>query len=118
MKINDLYYWQLELSDGTIFSQWSADGKKEHAWKDVERLDQVVRVSLIPKIATLPRHDCIIDINNGHKFIKRFGRGFLKMSEGFELRRYLNCIVTNRYRLWVFPDGRAIVTPPYQEIRL
>jgi hypothetical protein len=117
MKINDLYFWQLELADGTIFSQWSPDGK-ECTWKDVEHLDQVVRASLIPKIGALPRHDCIIDINNGHKFIKRFGRGFLKMREGFELRRYVNCIVTNKYRMWVFPDGRAVITPPHQEIRL
>ena len=116
-RVNDVYYWQLELSDGTIFSQWSSDGK-ECKWKDVERLDQVVRASLIPKLETLPRHDCLIDINNGHRFIRRFGRGFLKMKEKFELKRYLNCIVTNRYRLWVFPDGRCIVTPPNQEIKL
>ena len=117
MKINDLYYWQIELADGTIFSQWSPNGR-ECSWKDVERLEEVVRASMIPKIAALPRHDCIIDINNGHKFIRRFGRGFLKMSEGFELRRYLNCVVTNRYRMWVFPDGRCIITPPDQEINL
>ena len=117
MRVCDLYYWQLELADGTIFSQWSPDGQ-ECAWRDVDRLDQVVRASLMPKIAALPRHDCIIDIDNGHRFIRRFGRGFLKMNEGFELRRYLNCIVTNQYRLWVFPDGRCIITPPDQEIRL
>ena len=117
MKINDIYYWQLELSDGTIYTQWAPDGK-ECTWKDVENLDRVVRASLIPKIETLPRHDCILDINNGHRFIKRFGRGFLKMQEGFKLNRYLNCIVTNKYRLWVFPDGRSIITPPNQEIRL
>jgi hypothetical protein len=117
MKVSDLYYWQLELSDGTIYSQWSKDGN-ECKWKDVDHLDKVVRASLIPKIAVLPRHDCFIDIANGHRFIRRFGRGFLKMSEGFELRRYLNCIVTNKYRLWVFPDGRTIITPPDKELRL
>ena len=94
MKVNDLYYWQVELSDGTIYSQWSPDGK-EHSWKDVQQRDKIVRASLIPKITALPRHDCIIDINNGHRFVKRFGRGFLKMREGFDLKRYLNCIVTN-----------------------
>ena len=117
MKVNDLYYWQLELSDGTIYSQWSADGQ-EQKWKDVQNLDKVVRASLIPKIKLLPRHDCFIDIAKGHRFIRRFGRGFLKMSEGFELKRYINCIVTNKYRLWVFPDGRTMITPPDKEVRL
>ena len=117
MKVNDLYYWELELSTGEVFSQWSADGN-ETKWKDVEKLELVVRASMIPKIATLPRHDCFIDITKGDKFIRRFGRGFLKQSELFELRQYLNCIVTNRYRLWVFADGRTMVTPPEQEIYL
>ncbi len=117
MRVSDLYYWQLELSDGTIYSQWYADGQ-EQKWKDVENHDMVVRASLIPKLMTLPRHDCFIDIANGHRFIRRFGRGFLRMDEGFELKRYLNCIVTNKYRLWVFPDGRTMITPPDQEVRL
>ena len=78
MRINDLYFWQLEMADGTVHSQWSPDGQ-ESAWKDIKDLDQVVRASLIPKISALPRHDCIIDINNGHRFVKRFGRGFLKI---------------------------------------
>jgi hypothetical protein len=117
MKVSDIYYWQIEKIDGSICSQWSIDGK-ECSWGDVEDLDQVIRVSLIPKIESLPRHDCIIDINNGHKFIRRFGRGFMKMREGFELKRYLNCIVTNRYRLWVWPDGRTMITPPDKEIKL
>lgn len=118
MKINDLYYWQLETADGTVYSQWTPDGKQECKWKDITDLHNVVRASLIPKLSTLPRHDCIIDINNGHRFIRRFGRGFQKMREGFELRRYINCIVTNKYRLWVFPDGRCVVTPPDKEILL
>ena len=117
MKISDLYYWELELSTGQIFSQWSKDGN-ETKWKDVEKLELVIRASLIPKIAILPRHDCFIDIENGEKFIRRFGRGFLKQSDNFELRQYLNCIVTNRYRLWVFPDGRTMITPPGKEIYL
>jgi len=118
MKVNDLYYWELELSDGTIYKQWSDDGKNECKWKDVKDLNKVVRASLIPKISVLPRHDCIIDIDKGERFIRRFGRGFIKMREGFELKRYLNCIVTNRYRLWVWPNGRVMITPPDKEVRL
>ena len=117
MKVSDLYYWELELSTGQVFSQWSADGN-ETKWRDVEKLELVVRASLIPKIAPLPRHDCFIDIANGDRFIRRFGRGFLKQSDLFELKQYLNCIVTNHYRLWVFPDGRTMITPPGQEIYL
>ena len=117
MKINDLYYWELELSTGQIFSQWSADGN-ETKWKDVKKLELVVRASLIPKIPILPRHDCFLDIEKGDKFIRRFGRGFMKEKHKFELRQYLNCIVTNRYRLWVFPDGRTMITSPDREIYL
>ena len=117
MKINDLYYWELELSTGQIFSQWS-DDSNERNWKNIKKLELVVRASLIPKIAVLPRHDCFMDIAKGERFIRRFGRGFLKQSDNFELRQYLNCIVTNRYRLWVFPDGRTMVTPPDKEIYL
>jgi hypothetical protein len=117
MKVSDLYYWEIELSTGETYAQWSPAGN-EAKWKDVRDLDNVIRASLIPKLSALPRHDCFIDIDNGHRFIRRFGRGFLKQKEGFELRQYLNCIVTNRFRLWVFPDGRTIITPPDQEINL
>lgn len=118
MKVSDIFYWEVELKTGEVFSQWSPDGKNEAKWKDVRDLDGVIRASIIPKIPALTRHDCFIDIDNGHKFIRRFGRGFLKQSEGFELKMYLNCIVTNWYRLWVFPDGRTIITPSGEEIRL
>lgn len=117
MKVNDLYYWELELSTGEIFSQWSPDGN-ESKWKDIKKLELVVRASLIPKVAPLPRHDCFIDIAKGQKFVKRFGRGFLKQTDNFQLRQYLNCIVTSHYRLWVFPDGRTMITPPDQEVYL
>lgn len=117
MKVNDLYYWEIERSDGEIFSQWSPNGN-ETRWRDVDKLELVVRASLIPKISTLPRHDCFIDISKGEKFIKRFGRGFIKQSNNFKLSQYLNCIVTNKYRLWVFPDGRTMITPPDREVYL
>lgn len=117
MKVNDLYYWELELSTGEVYSQYGPDGN-ETKWKDVEKLDLVVRASLIPKIPALPRHDCFIDIGKGEKFVRRFGRGFLKQSDKFELKQYLNCIVTNRYRLWVFANGSSMVTPPDKEIYL
>ena len=75
MKINDLYYWELELSTGKIYSQWSEDSN-ERNWKNIKKLELVIRASVIPKIAALPRHDCFLDIEKGDRFIRRFGRGF------------------------------------------
>jgi hypothetical protein len=104
------------LSTGEVFRQWSQNGN-ENSWKDVEKPELIVRASLIPKVKILPRHDVLIDITNGEKFVKRFGRGFIKAgSDGYKLRQYLNCIVTNKYRLWVYPDGRTLITRPDYEV--
>ena len=118
MRISDLYYWEVEMQNGDIFRQWSKDNGNECSWKDIKDPWNIVRASLIPKLDVLPRHDCIIDSGNGERFVKRFGRGFLKMREGFELKRYLHCIVTNKYKLWVFPNGSSMITGPQQEIKL
>ena len=117
MKVSDLYYWELELSTGEVFSQWGADGNEVKS-TIVTKPELVVRASFIPKVGALPRHDCFFNIKNGEHYIRRFGRGFLKQSEKFKLRQYLNCMVTTHYRLWVFPDGRTMITPPKQEIYL
>lgn len=118
MKINDLYYWEVELSNGTVYRQWGEDGN-ECSWKNVKTPEFIVRASLIPKVKSQPRHDVMIDLAVGEKFVKRFGRGFIKQTaEGFKLKNYLNCIVTNRYRLWVFPDGQTLITRPDYEVRL
>lgn len=117
MKVNDLYYWELELSTGEVYSQWNISGN-ETKWRDVKKLELIIRASLIPKIPILPRHDCFIDIEKGERFVRRFGRGFLKQTDNFELKQYLNCIVTNNYRLWVFPDGRTMITPADKEVYL
>ena len=115
-KINDLYYWEVELSTGEIFSQWDKNGN-ECSWKNVKKRDLIVRASLIPKILTLPRHDVFIDISKGERFVKRFGRGFIESGMGgYKLKHYLNCIVTNKYRLWVFSDGRTLTTRPDYEV--
>lgn len=118
MKINDLYYWEVELADGKIYRQWDPDGG-ECSWRDVPAIESIIRASLVPKITSLPRHDVIIDIKAGERFVKRFGRGFIKQTaEGFKLKNYLNCIVTNRCRLWVFPDGHTMITRPDYEVYL
>lgn len=118
MKPNDLYFWQIETADGKIISQFDQDGQ-EHSWKEVENKDAIIRVSLIPKLAVLPQHDIIIDIASGEKFIKRFGRGFIKQgNDGFKLREYVNCIITNRYRAWIFSTGRVLITRKDYEVYL
>lgn len=118
MKINDLYYWEVELANGSIYRQWDKDGN-ECSWKDVQTPEFIVRASMIPKVEALPRHDVMIDLAAGEKFVKRFGRGFIKQTkEGFRLKNYLNCICTNRYRLWVFPCGQTLITRPDYEVYL
>jgi hypothetical protein len=118
MNLVDLYYWELELSTGEVHRQYDKNGHV-YSWKDIEKLDLVVRASMIPKLNGLPRHDVFIDISKGEKFIKKFGRGFIKQgNDGFKLRQYLHCIETNKYRLWVFPDGKTLTTRPDYEVML
>lgn len=117
MKPNMIYSWEMEVLDGTVTSQYAADGK-EQTWKNLEP-DQIVRVSFIPAINLLPRHDILIDIGKGDRFIRRFGRGFIKSGppSGFDLKLYLDCIVTNRCRYYVVSNGRSICTHRDHEIR-
>lgn len=115
MSPNTAYAWEIETSDGQVFRQYDEHGS-EQTWKTIE-LDKIVRVSMMPSLSLLPRHDCFLDASKGEKFLRRFGRGFIKQAtEGFRLKEYINCIVTNRYRLWVFSSGRVIVTNNEQEV--
>ena len=107
-KPNMHYQWEMETADGKILRQFEEDGK-ENTWKGLD-VDKVVRVSILPLLTFLPRHDVFIDISKGERFIRRFGRGFHKQKNEFRLTEYINCVVTNRYRLWVFSDGRTITT--------
>ena len=117
MNPNQLYRWQLESLDGIVLNQYDEQGN-EQSWKKI-KAESVVRVSFIPTLPILPQHDIFIDIKDGERFIKRFGRGFIKQTkEGFKLREYLNCCVTNRYRFWVFSNGRTMITKRDHEVRL
>lgn len=117
MQPNQLYYWQMETSDGIVLSQYDEEGI-EQSWKKIKP-ESVVRVSFIPVLPILPRHDVFIDIKDGERFIRRFGKGFIKNSgDGFKLKEYLNCCVTNRYRFWVFSNGRTMVTRRDYEVYL
>jgi len=108
--------WELEDKFGKTVQQYDGNGI-EQSWKTVDAND-VVRVSFIPVISLLPRHDVFIDIEKGVQFIRRFGRGFIKQgADGFKLKNYLNCCVTNQFRLWVFSNGNSMIThKDYNEI--
>lgn len=110
-----VYQWEIETSDGLVVRQYDENGN-ECTWKTIDT-DKVARVSLIPSLPVLPRHDIFIDAAKGEKFIRRFGRGFIKNTEtGYQVKEYMNCIVTNKYRLYVFSDGRSMITNPEQEV--
>lgn len=111
------YMWEMETVDGTILRQYNED-KTENTWKNLP-VDQIVRVTFIPLIPVLPVHNCLIDIGDGTRFVKRFASGFLKLSGGgSSFKHYLNCVVTNRYRFYVFSDGRSLVTSATHEVNL
>ena len=108
------YFWEMEMSGGEITAQYDKAGS-ERRWKDLD-VSKIVRVSLIPSGA-LPRHDCLIDLEQGESFVKRFGRGFLKSRDGFKLSEYLQCIETNKYRMWVSSiTGSVVITKPEYEL--
>jgi len=76
MEFSKLYQWEMETSDGIVLRQYEDDGK-ENTWTSLD-IDKIVRVSFIPSLPILPRHDCNIDINSGEKFIRRFRRNAQK----------------------------------------
>ncbi len=109
IRPNSTYYWEIETVDNVIRKQYDEKGI-EQTWKDLP-LDKIIRVSFIPVVQILPRHDFFIDIVKGERFLRRFGRAFMKQtSEGTVLAEYINCIVTNKYRAWVFSTGRVVLT--------
>lgn len=117
MEPNSFYSWEIETADGDIRAQYDTDGK-EQTWKTMP-IDRVARVSFIPAIPILPRHDVLIDIENGEQFVRRFGRGFIRQGpDGLRLQEYLNCCVTNKYRIYVFSTGRVMATHQDMEIRV
>lgn len=117
MKINDLYKWQIELDTGDIINQYDLEGT-ERSSKTIAP-DQVVRVTYIPALSILAKHNIIIDKKAGEIFIKRFQRGFIKQQkDGFKLKEYLHCCITNRYRIYVFSAGNVLITHKDYELYL
>jgi len=116
MKPNMMYQWEIETEDKVVLRQYEPDGK-ENTWKTLDA-SKVVRVSFLPSIALLPTHTVIINKRAGERFVKRFARGFVKSEKGYQLAEYVNCVVTNRYRFWVFSTGMTMVTDSNYELKL
>lgn len=114
MKPNQLYMWEMETEDGLVLPQYEEG--KENTWKTLDT-EKIIRVSFVPRISILPQHNVIINKKAGEKFIKRFARGFIKLHAG-GLKEYANCVVTNRYRFWVFSNGSTMVTDRNYEVYL
>jgi hypothetical protein len=72
MEFSKLYQWEMETSDNQVLKQYEEDGK-ENTWTSLDP-NKIVRVSFLPSLSILPRHDCLIDISSGERFIKRFRR--------------------------------------------
>lgn len=107
VKHNLTYAWQMETVEGEVLDQYSPDGK-ENSWKTLD-VEKVVRASLISRNPFLPSHDILIDLPAGERFVKRFGRGFIQPYTG--KNEYVNCIMTNRYRAWIFGStGKVMIT--------
>jgi len=117
MKLTDLYKWQIELQSGEVINQYDEDGMERSSKRDVEPWE-VVRVSFIPSLPILSRHDVIIDKKAGECFIRRFQRGFIQMNSGSPLKEYIHCCVTNRYRMYVFSNGNTMITHRDYELYL
>ena len=117
IKPNMIYSWEMETVDKEVLKQYEPDGK-ENTWKNLP-IDQIVRVSFVSSITFLPSHNIIINRDKGIRFIRRFGRGFIKQKEGgFKLSEYVNCVVTNKFRVYVFSNGSTLVTDPDYELYL
>ena len=112
MGPSNLYQWQVELTDHRVISQYNEDGSENPS--SMIPPEEVVRASILPRVAGMPRHDVLVDAGRGEKFVRRFGRGIMKDDgNGFKIAEYLHVIVTTNYRLWVFSStGACIVANP------
>jgi len=118
MEISEFYQWEIETDDHEVIRQYNDDGTENPS--TMIPADRVVRASILPRIPEgRPRHDVLLDLSKGEKFVKRFGRGIMKNSNGggYKLAEYLQCIQTTYYRLWVFSmTGQSLVTNPDFEV--
>jgi len=114
--ISAWYQWEVETNDHQVIRQYNDDGSENPS--TMIPVETVVRASILPQIAGRERHDVLLDLVKGEKFIRRFGRGIMKnQGGGYKLSEYLHCIATDRYRLWVFSlTGQSLVTNASYEV--
>ena len=100
-QLPDWYNWQATRPDGSLLTEGGD-------------LSGCVMVSLIPhERVLLPRHDF-----TGLRFIRRFGRGFLR-GMGGGMKEYLHCVVTDSCRIYLkSSNGSIVITPTDYELYL
>jgi hypothetical protein len=113
MQLSEIYQWEIETADGTVRQQY-LDYGTECRWQDIPAGD-IIRASIVNRV-TAQRHDCMFNRDMGEQFVRRFGRGFIRMvsggnQESVGVSEYAHCIVTTNYRLYVLSTtGQAIIT--------
>lgn len=113
MRPEETYEWEVGTKDGLIYRQYDGDGN-EVPFPDIDP-KSVVKLCYNPRANGLPPH--ILTFGEGLEFVRRFGRGFIKVGVGSESRNYAFCTVTNQCRFYLLPDGRVIITPKDYELR-
>ena len=95
MKPEEIYKWEIETKDKKIYTTKSNKIKPS----------DVVRISFIPQISILPRHDITLD-----GYIRRFGRCSFRLDN--TMKEYLHCVVFQRFRFYLrSSNGQCIITP-------
>jgi hypothetical protein len=103
LDLKEIYEYEVETSDGTIY-------KKTNKFNP----SNVVRISYIPKLSLLPRHDIIFI---GFKLKKRFSRAFMNYDSS--VREYIHCIVADTFRMYLFSSsGKVLITDSNYELYL
>ena len=118
LPIPERYQWEAEHIGGETVRQYNGSGEENPS--SLIRPPEVVRFSIVPRVPGLPRHDILLDRNKGELFVRRFGRGFMKNTPtGVKHFEYLQCVVTNRYRVYVCStSGQVMVTNADFEVYL
>ena len=116
MGMADSYSWAIQTVDGEIIKKRNKDGSLKK-WQDIDK-DKIIRFSFVPMLPLLPQHEIFIDIMRGNKFIKYFGRGFLKQKNRFKLSDYVFCVITEKFRVYVNHMGAMTITPKDYEMKL
>ena len=103
LLISEYYKWEIETDTKTIYNSGVVfDG-------------EVIQIRFIPQIINLPKHT--ISFGKEYKFLRRFGRGF--MSIGADLKEYLHCIVTDKFRIYIKSStGEVLITDKDFELYL